>query len=216
VSAAAAAARGRADLQNVALWYEPPPDGPAGRVWIPMGGEHRATAANEAFKSRLLGAVLELKAQSGARLAVLGREADALAPRERAALRARVAFLPGAGGLISNLNAWENIALPLGYHAPRRLRGLAPKVYALLEQLGVKPRTLLAKLPEDMTLFEKKLAGYVRMLIEEPDLVLAENLADGLESEERRRAERFGAAYLAQRPGGTFVRLDDAHDAPEE
>ena len=201
-----------ANVQDVALWYQPPPDGPTGRVWIPIGGEHRVSIPSEAFKSRLLAAVLELRPQQGARLAVLGTDAGALRPRERGALRARIAFLPAGGGMISNLNAWENIALPLGYHAPRKLRGLAPRVYALLEGLGAQPRVLLAKLPEEMTQFEKKLAGYVRILLEEPELVLAENLTGGLESEERRRALGFVTAYLERRPRGTFIELEDAHD----
>jgi len=63
-----------------------------------------------------------------------------------------------------------------------------------------------------MTLYEKKLAGYVRMLLEAPELVVAENLTGGLEHDERRRTAAFPAAYHAERPEGVFVQLDDAPD----
>jgi ABC-type multidrug transport system ATPase subunit len=123
-----------------------------------------------------------------------------------------VAFLPANGGLISTLNGWENIVLPLGYRDPARVPVAAPRVHALIERLGADPRALLAELPEEMTLYEKKLVGYVRILLEAPELVVVENLTGGLEPEERRRTAAFAAAYHAERPDGVFVQLEDAPD----
>ena len=199
---------------GVALGYEPfaEEERSAGRLWIEAGGSHVVPAVSAAFKSALLPAVLELRPRKDARVVVLGAETDALSPRARAALRAQLAFLPADGGLISHLNAWENIALPLGFHAPARLRGLAPEVYAMLEQFGAEPRSLLGRLPEEMTLYEKKLAGYVRMRLEKPRLVLAEDPGAGLGAAERRWAAGFAAAYLADCPEGTFVQLEDGPD----
>ena len=183
-----------------------------GRIWISAGGSHVVPAVSAAFKSALLSAVLELKPRKDARVVVLGAEIDALPPGARAALRAQVGFLPANGGLISNLNGWENIALPLGYHEPKRVRGLAPQVYAMLEQFGADARALLAKLPEDMSAYERKLAGYVRMRLGRPKLVLAEDPGAGLGAGERRRAADFAAAYLADCPEGTFIQLQDVPD----
>ncbi len=199
---------------GVALGYEPLADEKRreGRIWITQGGSHVVPAVSAAFKSALLSAVLELKPRKEVRVVVLGTEIDALPPRARAGLRAQVAFLPANGGLISNLNGWENIALPLGYHTPKRLAGLAPEVYAMLEQFGADPRSLLARLPEEMTLYERKLAGYVRMRLGRPKLVLAEDLGGGLGAGERRRAAGFAAAYLADCPDGTFIQLEDVPD----
>ena len=203
-----------AGTRGAALGYEPPADEPnAGRVWIASGGSHRVAAPDEAFRSRLLHAVLDFRIVDGARLVLLGAEVAALRPAERAALRARIGFLPRNGGLISHLNGWENIALPMGYHDPRRLREAAPRVYPLLEELGTEPGRLLSKLPEDMTLYEKKVAGYVRILLEAPDLVLVEDLNGGLEPGERAKAAGFASAYLARCPQGTFVQLEGAPDA---
>ena len=39
----------------------------------------------------------------------------------------RIGFVPANGGLLSNLNAWENISLPIAYHAPQSLGERSPR-----------------------------------------------------------------------------------------
>ena len=210
-----AASPGMADVRGIALGYEPPPDeGSEGRLWIPVGGSHRIVA-DRARTARLLGAVLDVRPERRARLVVLESDVGALSFAERTALRARIAFLSADGGLISHLNAWENIVLPLGFHHPKRLHGIAGSVLDLLAGLGTEPRALLAKLPEDMTLYEKKAAGCVRIILEAPELVLAEDLTGGLEAfnERGRAAAGFAAAYHTACAGGTFIQLENAPDA---
>lgn len=199
---------------GVALGYEPLAGSglPGERIRIEEGGSHVVPAVSAALKLVLLAAVIELRPRKDARVVVLGAETGALPPKARAALRAQVAYLPAGGGLISNLNAWENITLPIGYHEPKRARGLASQVYALLEQFGADARALLAKLPESMTPDERMLAGYVRMRLGRPRLVLAEDPGGAPGAPERRRAAAFAAAYLADCPAGTFVQLQE--DAP--
>jgi len=199
---------------QVALGYEPLAGSglPGERIRIEAGGSHIVSAVGASLKSVLLSAVIELRPRKDARVVVLGVETGALPAKARAALRAQVAFLPAGGGLISNLNAWENITLPIGYHEPKRARGLASQVHALLEQFGAEARALLVKLPENMTPDERKLAGYVRMRLGRPRLVLAEDPGGTAGAPERRRAAAFTAAYLADCPEGTFVQLQE--DAP--
>ncbi|HET9735014.1 MAG TPA: hypothetical protein VFP62_07055 [Burkholderiales bacterium] len=201
----------------IALGYEPADDAPRleARIWVPAGGSHVVPAVSAALKAALLAAVLDFRPRRDARVVVLGAELEALDARARAAVRAQVAFLPANGGLISHLNAWENIALPLAYHAPRQMQGVAPRVYALLEPFAGDARALLARLPEEMTPFEKLLAGHARLMLGAPRLVLAEDLPRSLAPAERRQAQAFAAAYLAHCPQGTFVRLEDGHDAAD-
>ena len=195
---------------GMALGYEPPAEhGGDGRLWIAAGGRH-VHVAGDVQRKRLLSAVLNVNPEPGAKLVLLGADAGALGQAGRSALRARIAFLPAAGGLLSNLNAWENMVLPLGFHHPERLRGIAARVHELVAGLGADPGGLLAKLPEQMTLYEKKLTGYVRILLEGPELLIAENLAGGLNAAEGEMARRFPSAYFASCPPGTFVQLEDA------
>jgi ABC-type lipoprotein export system ATPase subunit len=193
---------------SVILGYEPRADEEQpSRVWVESQGTHRVAAA---CKAELIAAMQLLKAPKGGRLVVLGTPVAELGEAERAALRARVGFVPAHGGLISNLNAWENISLPVGYHAPARLPRVPAQVRSLLEDLGGTDPDVLAKLPEHMTLYEKRLAAYIRALLEEPQLLVVENLAAGLGPTKRKRAARFAEAYHARCPGGTYVQLDDS------
>ena len=198
------------ETSGVGLACELPADsGSDGRIWIPAGVSFRIRIANPAYRARLLAAIFDLVPDPDLRLVLLGAEVSALGMAERIALRARLAFLAAAGGLLSNLSAWENIVLPLGCHHPQRLQGIAVEVDALVSELGGVPKVLLGKLPEEMTLLEKKLTGFVRILLEAPDLVLVENFAAGLDSAGRTRLPYFANTYHARHPGGTFVQLED-------
>ncbi len=198
------------ETSGVGLACELPADsGSDGRIWIPAGVSFRIRIANPAHRARLLAAIFDMKPDPDLRLVLLGAEVNALGMKERIALRARLAFLAAAGGLLSNLNAWENIILPLGCHHPERLQGIAVEVHALITELGGAPATMLGKLPEEMTLLERKITGFARILLEAPELVLVEDFAPGLDSAERMRIPYFAATYLARHPGGTFVQLED-------
>lgn len=203
------------DAAGVALGYAPLAEDlrGEGRVWIPAGGSHVVPGVGAPLKAALIAAVVEGWPRKDVRVVLLGEEMGALRPKARAALCAQVGFLPAGGGLLSNLNGWENIALPIGYHAAGRAQGLASRVYALLEQFGANAQALLAKLPEDMTAFERTLTGYVRMRLGQPVLVLAEDPGGGPGGTARRLAAGFAAAYLADCPQGTFVQLEDAAGA---
>ena len=85
-------------------------------------------------------------------------------------------------------------------------------MHGLITELGEEPARLLGKLPEKMTLLEKKITGFVRILLEAPALVLVDNFALGLDSAERMRIPYFAATYQARHPGGTFVQLEDVLD----
>jgi ABC-type lipoprotein export system ATPase subunit len=193
---------------NAVLGYEPASgdEDPSG-VWVTEQGTYRFTAQ---CKEELISALQQFAVPRGARMVLLGTDVGPLPETERAALRARVGFVPANGGLLSNLNAWENISLPVGYHDPARLPRVPAEVRALLDDLGGTEPDLLEKLPEHMTLYEKRLAAYIRALLERPQLLVVENLAAGLGPTKRKRAARFAEAYHARCPGGTYVQLDDS------
>ena len=189
------------------LGYEPLPDEETSeRIWLEAPGTH-CVATN--CKAELLAAIHGLKPRSGARLFVLGTEVGELTEPERLALLGRIGFVPADGGLISSLNGWENITLPVAYHAPQRIPHLFDEVNELLGDLGGVDDNLLKKLPEEMTLYEKRLAAYVRALLEKPALLLVETAAIGLGPTKRRRTARFAEAYHARCAGGTFVALEE-------
>jgi len=197
---------------SAVLAYDPVPNEEnAESVWIETPGTHRVCAG---YATELLAAMNDLKPRGGAKMVVLGAECEKLAERDRLGLLARIGFVPANGGLISSLNCWENISLPVAYHEPARLATLLEEVQDLLEALGgVEDNNLLAKMPEQMSLYERRLTGFIRELIERPDLMVVENVAGGLTATKRKRAGRFVAIYHAYCPGGTFVHVEEK---PEE
>jgi ABC-type transporter Mla maintaining outer membrane lipid asymmetry ATPase subunit MlaF len=189
------------------LGYEPVADEDAAeRIWLETPGSHRVTTS---CREELLALIHDLKPRQGTRLVLFGAEVAELPEAERLALLRRVGFVPANGGLQSSLNAWENISLPVAYHAPGRLPELPGQVHALLDDLGGVDDNVLGKLPEHMTLYEKRLAAYIRALLESPELLVVEKLAAGLGPTKRKRAARFAEVYHARCPGGTFVQLEE-------
>ena len=189
------------------LGYEPAPNEESPeRVSVDAPGSHSVSAA---YKKDIVAALQELKPREGARLVLFGAEVAELPEGERRALLSRVGFVPAHGGLISSLNAWENISLPLGYHAPQNLNAALGEVHALLGELGGIDEHFLAKLPEDMTRYELRLAAYVRAVLERPQLLVVDDLAEGLGPTKRKRVARFGEVYQAHCPGGTYVQFEE-------
>ena len=189
------------------LGYEPlAGEDRAERIWLEGPGSHRVATA---CKDELLAALHELKPRQGARLVLLGADVAALPDPERLALQQRIGFVPAGGGLQSSLNAWENISLPVAFHAPGRLAELPEEVHRLIDEIGGVDDQLLGKLPEEMTLYEKRLAAYVRALVEKPELLVVEDLGAALGPTKRRRTARFAEVYHAHCPGGTYVQLEE-------
>jgi ABC-type transporter Mla maintaining outer membrane lipid asymmetry ATPase subunit MlaF len=189
------------------LGYVPMADGEGGeRIWLDAPGTHSVATMR---KDELIAAVLDLRPRGGARLFVLGTEVGALDEPQRLALLGKVGFVPANGGLISSLNGWENVTLPVAYHQPRRIPHLFDEVRELLEDLGGVDDDLLHKLPEEMTPYERRLTAYVRALLEKPALLVVETAAAGLGPTKRRRTARFAEAYHARCPGGTYVQLEE-------
>lgn len=188
------------------LGYEPVPDDESPeRISVAEPGSHCVSCA---YKDDILAALQDLQPRNGARLVLFGTDVAGLREAERQALMRRVGLVPAAGGLMSSLNAWENISLPVAYHTPQKLSSAHDEVRALLDEIGGVDQNLLAKLPEDMTLYERRLAAYLRALLESPDLLVIESLGAGLGPTKRERAARFPELYRKRCPGGTLVQFD--------
>ena len=170
----------------------------------PPGGSHVA-AARSARRSRprCCGGARPQAAQGLRAWWCSAPSRRAARPSARARCAARIAFLPADGGLISNLNGWENIALPLGLpRAAPHARARAARCYALLEDLRRgRARAARQAAGGDDALREEARRPMSRMMLARPRLVLAEIRGTGLGAGERRRAARFAAAYLARLPG---------------
>jgi predicted ABC-type transport system involved in lysophospholipase L1 biosynthesis ATPase subunit len=179
---------------------------------VPGGATQRLRLPDSEAKARFVGAVLSTRVTAGEELELFGQPVRGLKRDKRARLHDRIGVLTQAMGLISNLNAWENISLQAAYHGTQPVARIAKTARDALEALGADPQKFLARLPDEMDPFERKLVAFVRLLAKEPALALIDGLGEGLNREQSARAARFEAEYRARQPEGTLLFVDLAEE----
>jgi len=114
------------------------------------------------------------------------------------------------GGLINNINVFDNIALPALYH---RVAAVAEVEKGMLDAFaacgvdGAQAVTLLRKRPGELTPFEKRFAGFVRGLLSRPALLVYSRFFEGLTRPEMTRAAGLNSVYRERHADGTAVYL---------
>ena len=201
-------------MSAAALRYDLRREGhPAVFVEVPGGTTQRVRLPDVEAKARLVGAVLATRCGSGEELELFGATVRELKRAERARLHDRIGVLTQAMGLISNLNAWENISLQAAYHGTHPAGRIAKTAREALAALGADPQRFLARLPDEMDAFDRKLVAFVRLLAKEPALAVIDGLGEGLTREQSARAARFEAEYRARQPEGTLLFVDLAEES---
>ncbi|BBI98921.1 hypothetical protein FGKAn22_06140 [Ferrigenium kumadai] len=90
-----------------------------------------------------------------------------------------VGWVAANGGLISNLKVWENVTLPLWYHASHAVAETEQMVAHWLSALGMVEAEWVGFMespPDRLTSWQRKLAGLLRGLVQSP-LVLVVDAA---------------------------------------
>lgn len=192
-------------MSTLALRYERKDAGRSIAVSVPAGAVSRVYLPDRESKARLVTAVLKAKPGAGEELELLGEPAGSLKPRARERLRRRVAGLTPVVGLVSNLNAWENISLAAAYHGRPALDEVAQITLGVLESFGAEPRSFLARLPDELGALEKRIAAFVRLLVAAPDVALIDDPEEGLTRQERARVAGFEAEFRKRLPQSTLV-----------
>jgi ABC-type transporter Mla maintaining outer membrane lipid asymmetry ATPase subunit MlaF len=123
--------------------------------------------------------------------------------------QAGVVIVPHNGGLISNLRVWENIVLPVQYHGIEVAGKLEDNVAQLLVRCGLEDEAamsdLLLKLPDQLSLYEKRLAGFVRAMLMSPELIIYDSMNEGLSRKELARVVKFDKVFRLYFPFRTSV-----------
>jgi phospholipid/cholesterol/gamma-HCH transport system ATP-binding protein len=102
------------------------------------------------------------------------------------------------GGLISNLRVGENLILPAAYHSGLLPESFEKKIVAMLEELGydkAADNRLLAKLPADLSAFERRLVSFIRAAILEPAVIVYDSLWADLPAHEFERVSGFDTIF---------------------
>jgi len=98
-------------------------------------------------------------------------------------LRRQIGVVPSNGGQISNLKLWENITLPLMYHAGVVTAEDEENALDYLGRLGYSGNIMA--LPAHLTHHERLVAAMVRVFLQNPRIVLYSNCIEGTPSASR-------------------------------
>jgi phospholipid/cholesterol/gamma-HCH transport system ATP-binding protein len=177
-------------------------------IAVPVGAVRRLEFPGADAKSAFVTAVLKARCDRDEDLELFGQPVRNLTGRARQKLRARVGALSPIIGLISNLNAWENISLPAAYHGQPPLAEVAAITHEVLAAFGIEPRSFLNRVPDELGKLERKIAAFARLMIAGPELAIIESLDDGLSRAECARVAGFEQAYRRRHPAGTLVFVD--------
>ena len=183
------------------------------QVSVPQGAVTHVHLPDEDAKAHLITAILKARGEPGEDLELFGEAAASAARERREKLRQRVGAVSPIIGLVSNLNAWENISLPAAYHGAPPLPEVAQLAHDVLSALGAEPDYFFARLPDELGLLERKMASFVRLLVAAPELMVLDALEDGLSYAECRHAARFESEYRARQPNGTVLYVDTREDS---
>ncbi len=175
---------------------------------VPQAQATRVHLPDEAAKAHFVTAVLKARTEPEEELELFGVKTAALKPRERRQVRGRVGAVSPVVGLIHNLNTWENISLPAAYHRTTPLENVATLAHDVIGAFGADADELLARVPDELSMLERKIAAFVRLLVSAPELMIFDALEEGLSHSECKCAARFEAVYRGYQPGGTVLYVD--------
>lgn len=200
-------------MSALALRYERKTGAHQVALSVPSGTAAHVHLPDDEAKAHLVTAVLKARTQPEEELELFGVKTADLKPRERRQVRARVGAVSPVVGLITNLNAWENISLPAAYHRTVPLEKVAALAHDVIGAFGAEPEAFLARVPDELSMLERKVAAFVRVLVSAPELMIFDALEEGLSHAECKCAARFEAVYRAYQPTGTVLYVDTREDA---
>ena len=116
--------------------------------------------------------------------------------------------------MISNLTARENILLPVQYHATMSDQQALQKTASVLArfELGQKDVLhILQSMPSNLSVFEKRLVGFARVMLIEPEILVCDAVFEGLTDNEVAIINRFSEVFHLYFPFRTAIFLELDH-----
>lgn len=149
---------------------------------LPAGMSALLVTTRESENSTLLKLLLGFQAPDSGELVVYDVMPTTLNETQLIGFRRKIGVIHHDGGLVSNLNIWDNLTLQLSYHTKLHRSELEERGMAALKRVGYIGS--LSVLPSRLTIFQRRLLAFARALLAEPDLMIYQAALDGLTHDE--------------------------------
>ncbi|NVN01552.1 MULTISPECIES: cell division ATP-binding protein FtsE [Asaia] len=144
---------------------------------IPQGSFHWLTGPSGAGKSSLLRLMHLESLPCEGQAEILGVDVKSAKRRQRAQLRQKIGFIPQDLRLLSELDVFDNIALPLRL-AGARYEAIEGEIVSILDWLGLGSKK--NSLPDQLSGGERQRVAIARALVMRPSLLLADEPTNAL------------------------------------
>ena len=118
----------------------------------------------------------------------------------RAASGGQVAIAFGRGGLLQALDAWQNALLPVSFHASHDVPVAARRARGIFAALGRSPEDFAGRFDGQLSLYERRLVGFAKAMLTEPQLLVLDRLFEDLGHEEQKGVAGFIELFRRRYP----------------
>lgn len=114
----------------------------------------------------------------------------------------RTVSIGGEGGLLSHLTVRRNLLLLLEYHGRDATHAEedAAMLLVLCGEDEASLNGLMERYPDSLSLYERRLVGFVRALLVEPETLVMEDIFEGISADEKARAMRWPEVFRLRFP----------------
>jgi phospholipid/cholesterol/gamma-HCH transport system ATP-binding protein len=177
---------------------------------IPAGSTTLIVTARETECTLLTRLITGLSYPSQGSVLLNGQEVARLSKDQLGLLRQQIGVVPSNGGLVSNLKVWENITLPLLYHAGVVTPEDEQSASDHLQILGYTGD--LMALPAHLSLPDKRLIALVRTILPRPRIIIYSSCFEGVPSSQLAQFSRLTTEFHADRTDRISLYLASSAD----
>jgi phospholipid/cholesterol/gamma-HCH transport system ATP-binding protein len=149
--------------------------------------------SNASGKGLVLRLCAGLEAPASGTVRVLGADLASATEEQLLALRQRVGFVFAKPALISSMTVFDNVALPLRYHAVVPESEVQERVLAHLTECGVA--AFRDRMPADLMLGVARQAAIARAMVMDPDILCVDEVLLGLDADDLVRLRKILEQY---------------------
>ncbi len=182
-----------------------------GDAVVPAGGECLVLTETAEQAGEVLNCLAGLQTPTWGRVSLFGRDLGSLPSDERLRVLAQIGIVPRDGGLLTVLSASQNILLPRQYHSNARAEDLEDEREEALrfcEAVGEAPREWIDLPPDYLSQYQRRLAGFLRLMLCQPAVCLYENLLGNLHTRQKESLLKLTRQFHQRQPGRTSVYLE--------